>query len=406
MAAIDYTALLSSAAAPPPPTTGPALMPTGNGRYQFAGGKPDPLTFPYDELAAATAHVMATDGAEALTYGDAQGFLPLRELIARKYAHYENLNVDPAQIVVTNGSSDALRLACAALVDRGDSILVEAPTFSGTLRTFVGHGADIIGMPTDDQGIVVDALPDLIAQARVAGKRLKLLYTIPTFQNPSGSTLPRARREVLLELAAREGLIVLEDDAYGDLRVEGEFVPSLYALDQHDIVIRTGTLSKILGAGLRCGWLVAPPPLVQAALRVKYDGGTNPFVTRVATAYLADHIYPHVDELIVAYRARRDAMLEALEEHVGREDGARWSHPHGGFFIWVRLPDSVDPVKLAQAAGPRGVAYVPGPSFFVDWQRAWPDADRYIRLAYSYATPEEIREGVAQLGRAMLEARR
>jgi 2-aminoadipate transaminase len=406
MPLFDYTAVLSSAAAPPSPATGPPLTPPATGPYQFGGGRPDPLTFPYDDLAAAAARVLAEDGADALTYGDAQGYPPLRDLIARKYAHYENLTVDPAQIVVTNGSSDALRLACDALVDRGDTVLVEAPTFMGTLRTIIGHGADVVGVPLDDDGIIVEELEIIIGREKAAGKRVKLLYTIPTFQNPSGVTMPRARREALLALAAREGLIVLEDDAYGDLRVEGEFVPSLYALDDHGIVVRTGTLSKILAAGLRCGWLLAQPAIVQAVLRVKYDGGTNPFVSRVATTYLADHIYPHVDELIEAYRQRRDAMLEALEEHVGREDGARWSRPHGGFFIWLRLPDAVDPVKLAQASGARGVSYVAGPAFYADWQHRWPDADRYIRLAFSFSTPDEIRAGIAQFGRALLEARR
>lgn len=405
MPSFDYTTVLAPSAAPPPPVTGPSLMPPVNAAYQFGGGKPDPLTFPYDDLAAAAARVLAEDGAEALTYGDAQGYRPLRELVARKYAHYEGLTVDPAQIIITNGSSDALRLACDALLEPGATVLVEAPTFMGTLRTFIGHGAAVVGMPMDDEGIVVGELAGIIARQRAAGKPPKVLYTIPTFQNPSGSTMPLARREALLALAAREGLVVLEDDAYGDLRVEGEFVPSLFALDPHGIVVRTGTLSKILAAGLRCGWLLAQPAMVQAALRVKYDGGTNPFVSRLATTYLADHIYAHVDELITAYRARRDAMLEALEEHVGREAGARWSRPQGGFFIWVRLPDGVDPARLAQTSAARGVSYVPGPAFYADWQRTCPDADRYIRLAFSFTAPAEIRAGIAQLGRALLEAR-
>jgi 2-aminoadipate transaminase len=380
-------------------------LPPAGGTFQFAGGKPDPLSFPYNELAAATSEVLHTDGAEALTYGDAQGFAPLRALIARKYQHYEGLTVDPSQIVVTNGSSDAIRLVCDALLVPGDTVLIEAPTFSGSLRTLQGHGADLVGLPMDGDGIIVAEMERVIERERAAGKRPKLLYTIPTFQNPAGSTMPRDRREALLAVAARTGLVVLEDDAYGDLRCEGEFVPSLFALDQSGVVVRTGTLSKILGAGLRTGWLVAQPALVQAVLRVKYDGGTNPFVTRVATAYLRDHIEEHVAELIAIYRAKRDAMLESLEEHVGREEGAWWSRPAGGFFIWVRLPASVDPAELADACAARGVAYVPGPAFFSNWQADWPEADRFIRLAFSYAQPDEIREGIAQLGRAMLESR-
>jgi 2-aminoadipate transaminase len=379
-------------------------MPPVSGPYQFAGGRPDPASFPYDGLAAATATVMAQDGAEALTYGEAQGFRPLRELIARKYLLFEQLTVLPEQIVVTNGSSDAIALACSALLDPGDPVLIEAPTFMGSLRTILGHGVEALGVRMDDQGIILDDLQDVIARARARGQRPKLLYTIPTFQNPGGSTMPLERRRALLDIAAREEMVILEDDAYGDLRAEGEFVPSLFALDPNGLVVRTGTMSKILGAGLRVGWLVAQPQLVQAVLRVKYDGGTSPFTTRVVHTYMAEHLEEHVEELIAVYRAKRDAMLEALEEHVGREGGANWVRPAGGFFIWVRLPDATDPHKLADACAKRGVSYVPGPAFYHEWQRDWPEADRYIRLAYSYAQPDEIRAGIAQLGRAILEA--
>lgn len=405
MPGFNYATVLSPAATPPVVTEAPPRVPPANGAYQFGGGKPDPASFPYQELAAATEEVLTSDGAEALTYGDAQGFLPLRQLIARKYLHYENLHVDPSQLLITNGSSDAIRLITDALVAPGDTMLIEAPTFLGSLRTFQGHGADLVGLPMDDQGIIIDEFERIIERERAKGKRLKVVYTIPTFQNPAGSTMPRARRERLLEIAARAGLVVLEDDAYGDLRCHGDFVPSLFALDTHGIVVRCGTLSKILGAGLRVGWVLGQPAMIQAVMRVKYDGGTNPFVTRVATAYLKDHIEEHVTELIQVYRTKRDAMLEALEEHVGHEGGASWSVPEGGFFIWVRVPDGTDLNKLADACAARGVSYVPGPAFYNDWKNEFPDANQYIRLAYSYSSPEEIREGTAQLGRAILEAR-
>ncbi|MCC6630343.1 MAG: PLP-dependent aminotransferase family protein [Chloroflexi bacterium] len=403
MSEFNYGAVLSAASAPTP-NVAPVKAPPANGRFQFAGGKPDPVSFPYDGLAAATAQVMAEDGAEALTYGDAQGFRPLRELIARKYAHYENLTVSPDQIVVSNGSSDALRLVCSALLDPGDTVLIEAPTFLGTLRTLQGHRVDLVGLPMDDDGIIVDEMAAIIQRERDRGKQVKLLYTIPTFQNPGGSTMPLARRRALLEVAARAGLVVMEDDAYGDLRSEGEFVPSLFALDEQGIVARTGTMSKILGAGLRIGWVVAQPPLVRAMLAVKFDGGTSPFTSRVVHAYMAEQLEDHAEELIQVYTTKRDAMLEALDEHVGTERGARWLRPQGGFFIWVRLPDNCDPARLVDTCTARGVAYVPGPAFYSNWQADWPEAERYIRLAYSYEQPETIREGIAQLGRAILEA--
>ena len=403
MSQLNYADMLSLAAIPP--SSPPARMPPAGSTYQFGGGKPDPVSFPYDALAAASKRVLADDGAEALTYGDAQGYAPLRQLIAKKYAHYENLHVEPSQILITNGSSDAIRIVCNAFVNPGDTVLVEAPTFMGSLRSIIGSGADVVGVPMDERGIIIEELRRIIERERALGKRLKLLYTIPTFQNPSGVTMPRDRREALLEIATSAGLVVLEDDAYGDLRADGEFVPSLFALDPAGIVVRTGTVSKILAAGLRVGWLVGQPAAVQAAMRVKFDGATNPYVTRVVHTYLAEHMEEHVEDLIGIYRDKRDAMLESLEEHVGREDGAGWSRPEGGFFVWVRLPDGTDPDKLVDTCAARGVSYVPGPAFFTDWRETYPEADRYIRLAFSYEQPEAIRAGIAQLGRAILEAR-
>jgi 2-aminoadipate transaminase len=402
MSGFKYGPALSSSAQPV--STVSPRTPPANGAYQFGGGKPDPVSLPFDGLTDATAHVLETDGPDALTYGDAQGYAPLRALIARKYATFENLTVDPAQIVVTNGSSDAIRLVCLALLEPGDTVLVEAPTFMGSLRTISGHRPKVVGVPMDDQGLIIEELEAVIQRERAAGGRLKLLYVIPTFQNPSGVTMPLDRRKALLEVATREGLVVMEDDAYGDLRCSGEFIPSLFSLDTNGVVVRTGTMSKILAAGLRVGWMVAQPDLVAAVLRVKFEGGTSPFLTRIVTTYMADHMDQHVADLIEVYRAKRDAMLESLEEHVGRENGAAWSQPDGGFFIWVRLPDGTDVNKLADACTARGVSYVPGPAFYVDWQKDWPDADRYIRLAFSFSQPDEIRAGIAHLGRAILLA--
>ena len=403
MSSLNYGAVLSAASSPPvvasPGQGAPAIA-----RYRFGGGNPDPATFPYDGLAAATAKVMAEQGAEALIYGEAQGYAPLRDLIAKKYALYEQLTVSPDQIVVTNGSSDAIRLICSALLDPGDTVLIEAPTFLGSLRTLQGTWPIWSGCRWTTTASSSTQMTSIIQRERANGKKVKLLYTIPTFQNPGGSTMPLARRQALLEVAQREGLVIMEDDAYGDLRAEGEFVPSLFALDQHGIVARTGTMSKILGAGLRVGWLVAATPAGQSRPRRE---------VRRRNQSLHHPRRPRLHGR-APRRARRRVdrgLYGQAHRHARSAGGARrprarraLAAAQGDFFIWIRLPDRCDIHALADTAAARGVSYVPGPAFDNDWQADWPEADRYIRLAYSYEQPDAIREGVAQLGRAIIEA--
>jgi 2-aminoadipate transaminase len=373
--------------------------PVQSALYDFGGGFPDPVSFPYEGIVEATARMIKAEGAQALTYGEAQGYRGLRELICHKYGLFEGLRVTPDNIIISNGSGHALSLAFSAFVDVGDAILSEAPTFSGTLNTIRRHGARVLEVPVDAEGLVTRVARRQLEALRREGARCKLIYTIDNFQNPSGPTMTLRRRQELVELAHEFDTFILEDDAYGELRFEGDHLPSLYALDTGGRVIRAGTVSKILGAGFRLGWLCAPVEMIPAFQSFLFGGGVNPFASRVATYFLREHLQPHVALLIDVYRTKRDAMLRGLHE-VLDGSGAEINKPEGGFFLWIRLPAGTDQKRLADLAVQARVQYTAGPAFFPTG-----GGDEFIRLAYSFETPEKCYEGARLMGRAILDAR-
>ncbi len=381
--------------APPPPS-----RPVQEALFDFGGGFPDPESFPYEGMIDATARMMKVEGAQALTYGEAQGYRGLRELVAHKYDLFEGLKVDPDNIVVANGSGHALSLAFSAFVDVGDPIICEAPTFSGTLNTIRRHGARVLDAPVDAEGMVTSVVRQRLEQLRAEGLRCKLIYTIDTFQNPSGPTMSLRRRRELVELAQEFDTLILEDDAYGELRFEGEAQPSLYSLDPSGRVIRAGTLSKILGAGVRLGWLCASREMIPVLQAFVFGGGVNPYMSRVATYFMRDNLEGHVARLIAVYRAKRDAMLRGLWEVLTGTD-VEISRPEGGFFIWIKLPTGTDRARLFELAKASRVQYTAGPAFFANG-----GGEQHIRLAFSYEAPERCYEGARLLARAILDARR
>lgn len=367
--------------------------------YMFGGGFPDPGSFPYKELVEATEEVMQKEGAQALIYGHQLGYQGLRELVCEKTKHYEGFDISVDNVLITNGSSHALSLACDLLVDVGDTVITEAPTFSGTLHTFRRFGPEIIGVSMDQEGIRTDELEERLKELARQGRKAKLIYTIVNFQNPAGMTQSLRRRTELLNLAEKYDTMILEDDAYGELRYSGEPVKSLFGLDENGRVLRSGTLSKILAAGVRLGWILAPKELLPKIAQFKTDGGTNPYVSRVATYYLRKHMHEHVEELRGIYRQKRDTMLERLRAGLG--DRAEISSPDGGFFIWIRLPEGTNPEKLLSLATERRIAYVPGPHFFPSGDTGFD----HIRLAFSWASVDEIRQGTDLLCEAINAAR-
>ena len=367
--------------------------------YEFGAGYPDPASFPYDGMAEATARMLKDDGAAAMTYGEPQGYRGLRELICTKYERFEAFKADPENIIVANGSGQALALAFGAFIDPGDVVIAEAPTFSGSLNTLRRHGPEILDVPIDDEGIVTDAVRERLATLRRQSRRCKLIYTIVNFQNPAGPSQSLRRRHELVALAHEYDTLIVEDDAYGELRFEGETLPPLFALDGGSRVIRAGTLSKILGAGVRIGWLCAPRTMIPALQGFLFGGGVNPFMSRVATYFLRDHLDAHVQLLINVYRAKRDAVLKGLHEVLDGTD-ARVNRPEGGFFLWMKLPTGTDQRKLAARAVESRVQYTPGPVFYANG-----GGEEFIRLAFSYEPPEKGYEGARLLAKAILDAR-
>ncbi|HYB42524.1 MAG TPA: PLP-dependent aminotransferase family protein [Candidatus Methylomirabilis sp.] len=379
---------------------GPAAptRPVLDALYEFGGGFPDPASFPYDGVVEATARMMKAEGAEALTYGDHQGYPGLRELVCHKYDLFEGLKVAPENLIIANGSGHALSLAFSAFLDVGDAMLAEAPTFSGTLNTIRRHGPQVLDVPVDADGMVTALARQQLEALRRQGRRCKLIYTIVNFQNPAGPTLSLPRRKELIELAQEYDTLILEDDAYGELRFEGEPLPPLCALDPTR-VIRAGTVSKILGAGFRLGWLCAPADMIPVFQSFLFGGGVNPFASRVATYYLREHMAAHVALLVDVYRAKRDAMLKGLWEVLGDTD-VQISRPAGGFFIWIKLPSGADPARLSDLARRARVQYTPGTSFYANG-----GGERFIRLAYSFEPPERCYEGSRILAGAIRDSR-
>lgn len=367
--------------------------------YELGGGRPDPGSFPYDGLAEATTQMLKEVGADALTYGDPLGFSGLRDLVCHKYELFEGLKIAPENVLIANGSSHALSLAISAFVDQGDPMIVESPTFSGTLSTIRRHGPEVLDAPVDEEGMVTSVVRERLEGLRRQGRKCKLIYTIVNFQNPSGPTMSLRRRKELIQLAHEYGTLILEDDAYGELRFEGEQHPSLLALDEGGSVIRSGTLSKILGAGVRLGWLAAPKAMIPHLANFNFGGGVNPFVSRIAVYFMRDNLKAHVDLLIEVYRNKRDAMRRGLLEHLEATD-ADVNKPEGGFFLWIKLPSGTDRQKLAELAAEARVQYVPGASFYPNG-----GGEEYIRLAYSYESVEKCYEGGQLLGKAILDAK-
>src|SRR5947208_4401408 len=346
----------------------------------LAGGLPDTTTFEPELYAKLMAHVAADSTARALQYGPTEGMAATVECIVQVMAA-EGTSVDPQEIIVTTGGQQVIDLVCKALIDPGDVIVAEAPTYPGAVPTFGAYQAQVAQIEMDADGMPIDELESTLDRLASAGRRPKFIYTIPNFQNPGGVTLSLPRRRRLVELARERELLVLEDNPYGLLRYEGEPLPTLYSLDAEevgargsaDLVIYLGTFSKILAPGLRLGWAVAPRPVLEKMNLGKQGADLcSSSVTQLfVNAYFKQRgarggpaWLEYVEDLRVHYARRRDAMVEALAEHFG--EGAQWTHPQGGLFVWATLDQRIDTTDLLALAKNEGVAFVPGRAAYVD----------------------------------------
>jgi 2-aminoadipate transaminase len=359
----------------------------------LAGGLPFTDPVGYDRVALAARDALDLTGPESMQYGTSEGYRPLKFHIKALMAE-EGISVDEGDIVITQGAQQALEFAAKIFLDKGDVVIVEGPSYAGAIQAFSGYLPTFVHVPMDEDGMMVDALE---AALELHSGKVKFIYTIPNFQNPAGVTMSAARRVRLLELAKKHGVIVIEDNPYGRLRFEGEDVPALRSMD--DDVIYLGTFSKVFSPGLRVGWVVAPAPILGKFVKMKQAGDlcSSSFAQHLLDRYFHENSWTaNVDALRDVYRERRDAMLEALEEHFPSE--AVWTRPAGGFFVWATLPDWLDTGEMLAAAMRKKVAYVPGDGFYADGS-----GTNSMRLNFSYPSPDEIQEGVKRLGKVIKE---
>lgn len=357
-------------------------------------GLADPTRFPHEQIAAATAAVMEDDAALALNYGPAFPGL-VDQVVARLRG--QGVEAEPENIIIGYGSSQILALLPQVFVEPGDVVIIEGPSFMGAVRRFSMAGARLVTVPVDGEGMDVDALEATLADLARQGVRPKFIYTIPTFHNPTGVTMPLARRQKLVALGAEYGVLIVEDDAYGDLRFEGEELPNLAALDSEGWVLRVSTYSKILAPGMRTGWAYGRPELISRLQMFKVEGGNGPFITRVVARYCAEgRLEAHIKELSALYRQKRDVMLSAIAREFPAE--AQPTHPEGGFFIWVQLPEGMSATELQKRAIEKGATFLPGTYCYSNGQ-----GDDTLRLSFSFQPTEKIEEGIALIGAAMRE---
>jgi 2-aminoadipate transaminase len=364
----------------------------------LAGGLPDTSTFPPDSYAALMRTIASESCARALQYGPTEGFAPLKRCIAQ-VMDAEGMQIDPDEVLVTTGGQQVIDLVCKTLIDPGDVVVAEAPTYPGAVPTFSAYQADVVQVTMDRDGMRIDELEAVLDELDATGRRPKFIYTVPNFQNPAGVTLSLERRRELVRVAAERELLVLEDNPYGLLRYEGESLPTLRALDGGEFVIYASTFSKILSPGVRLGWAAAPRPVLQRMNLGKQSSDlcSSSVSQYFVTAYFeAGPWLDYVRSLIEIYRRRRDVMLDSLAEAFPRE--AEWTHPEGGLFIWATLPDFIDTTDLLARALEENVAFVPGRAAYVDGR-----GGSSMRLNFSGVGEDDIREGIRRIGEVVRE---
>lgn len=363
----------------------------------LAGGIPDGPTLPVEDIREALVRVLDDDPQEALQYGGWLGFEGLREAIAQRQSRIEGLELGPDNYIIHNGSSGSIDNVCRAFVEPGDTVIVEGPSFSGTVRAIRGSRADVVEAPLDRQGIDLGAVDRIISDASAKGRRVKLLYTIADYQNPTGVNMSPARRSALVELCARHRVLVLEDAAYTETYYGDAPPRSLYATAGGQGVLRLGSLSKNIATGLRIGWVQGRPDFVEALARVRFDMGNSPLLLRALAHYLSSgKVDRHIDALRPLYARKADVLCRSLGEHCGPY--VRFEKPEGGFFLWVECVGATAGEVAAAAAG-EGVVFALGSGFFKDGTSS---DTSHVRMAFSNVPVEKLAEVGPRLRKAFL----
>lgn len=369
------------------------------GMISFAGGMPAPEVFPIEQFAEGS-EKLVSEGTSLLQYGTTEGYDPLRTFLAQWTAPRLGREVALEEMLLTTGSQQVLDLFAWAMIDPGDVVIVEDPSYMAALTAFYNHGADFASVPVDGGGMVVSELPALIERLRKEGKRPKFIYTIVNFQNPAGSTMTTDRRKELAAIAERYELTVFEDDPYGYVRFDGDHLPSIFSFDKAGNTIYAGSFSKILSPGVRVGWVSGPEKIIRqmAVFKQAVDLCSSP-ITQVLTYEYCRKGYldAHLPNIVENYRKKRDAMEESFRKHLAPQ-GITWVKPEGGFFYWLNT-GGIDSGELARKALEKKVAILPGAPFCVN-----PEAGVHAaRVNYTYSQPDVIEEGVKRLAEAIQE---
>lgn len=368
------------------------------GVISFAGGNPDPAVFPVDEFREA-AEILKREGRDALQYGQTGGYEPLKQYISHWMAPRMGRETKSEEMLITTGSQEGMDLLCAVLLNDGDTIIVEGPTYPGAIHAMRNRGARFLSVPCDKDGLCVDLLPQVIEQGRKDGHKIKFIYTIVNFQNPSGATLTAERRAKLLEIAEKYDLIIFEDDPYGHLRYNGEHVPTIFSMDKSGRVVYACSFSKICAPGTRVAWIVGAPEIINKMVMIKQ--GTNLCTSVVSQAIVYEycrlgHLDGFLPKIIAHYAKKRDAMDAAFKKYLPAN--TIYHTPEGGFFFWLQVP-GVDSTKLFMKAIEHGVAFVTGPSFYTDPTQG----KDFMRTCFTFCQPDQIEEGAKRLAEAIKE---
>ena len=363
-------------------------------KYDFAVAYPDPDSLPLNELVDSLKSAFDREGRDLAYYSDASGYPELRRLVAEKLARERDMKVEADGLVLTSGSGEAIGIVIQALTDPGDVVLTEEFVYLGTLNQMRRHGADVVGVKCDDDGILPGELDTVITEQTAKGKKVKYLYTIPTFQNPMGWTMTLERRKQVLEVTGKHGIPVFEDDCYADLRFEGEDVTSFHSLDETGRVVYVGSFSKIIAPGMRMGYLVAPQEVINRAWSFKSGGAVSQFTALAVAEHMKGGMDQHIEAHNRALAAKRDAMLAALGENFG--SSVTWTAPQGGLYLWVKFPEGTDLAAVQDQVYEEGVGYYNGAQFSPSGEGA-----NYVRLCFGHPSAETIYEGIAKLARIL-----
>lgn len=367
--------------------------------YDFGSGRSNPETFPVKALQDAAVRVLEQELEELNDYPGKLGFLPLREAMAKRESEREGVPVDPNHIMLTNGSMQAVTLVAEALQDApGDTCIVEEFSYPGTLAAYKSLKLDMVAIPLSEEGMQLDVLEERLESLAAENRLPKFIYTITTYQNPTGFTMPAERRQELINIARRFDVPLVEDNCYGDVHYDGPVAPAIYAMDDDPRHIYLCSLSKILAPGLRLGYVLARPPMLEKIMARRHDAGSNTLAAAIVADFYREGIWDHTAFGNEALRVKRDLTLSLLDEELS--DQCVWSQPVGGLFIWVRIPDDIDGRRLLEAANERGFHYLPGIAFHYENAKV-----PYLRLAFGHLTLEQIRDGIPILAQCIRENR-